>query len=375
MLATLLTLIFIRPFISSLAFPYLNLIYSTLLLSFLVAWLIAKRVSLKHFPQIKLPLILFILALLISLCFSQDPLLSLGELYKYATGFLIFLCVFSLAFKDKKKILLCLVWSGLLVSAFAIYQYFFGFRHLSDYILRQQISDPFILDYLGRKRVFSPFVTPTVLGGYLAMIIPLALSQRNKVYLIIPLAIALLLTKSISALLSIFAGILFYFYWDGRLERKKIIAIGGIWVIAALVLMTRLSTTKEHLQPLFSALMRLNYWGDTLGIIKAAPLTGAGLGNFNLAYSRYAHNAYLQIWAEMGILGICAFFWLIIKAYKLAYQDIRNLADKQTPLIGLMAASAVFLIHNFVEFTFFLPEVTTLWWVILGLMLSRDKEP
>ena len=77
--------------------------------------------------------------------------------------------------------------------------------------------------------------------------------------------------------------------------------------------------------------MRLNYWADSLKIIKVYPWTGTGLGNFNLTYARYAHNSYLQIWAEMGILGIIAFLWLIITVLK---SGLKNLyLDSESQLL------------------------------------------
>lgn len=103
MLATLLTLIFIRPLISSLAFPYENFIYSELLLIFLVIWIIKRRVLLKDADFIKYALLLFILAVFISVIFSKDKLASLKELYKYVTGILIFIVIVSLSPLEKKS--------------------------------------------------------------------------------------------------------------------------------------------------------------------------------------------------------------------------------------------------------------------------------
>jgi O-antigen ligase len=132
-------------------------------------------------------------------------------------------------------------------------------------------------------------------------------------------------------------------------------------------------TPKTHTHPLFSSTMRLGYWKDTLGVIKSSPLTGVGLGNFNLPQSRYAHNSYLQIWAEMGLLGIFAFLWLILFVFKSAHKKIRqSLKPKEEAALG--AASVAFLVHNFMDFGFFLPEVSLIWWVIMGLLVSPAPE-
>jgi len=116
--------------------------------------------------------------------------------------------------------------------------------------------------------------------------------------------------------------------------------------------------------------MRLNYWVSTLRIIKNSPWTGVGLGNLNpILQSRYgheyAHNSYLQIWAEIGILGIASFFWLIVMVFKSAFKNIKDSPNKPQ-ISSLITASSVFLIHNLVDFSFFLPETSLIWWVILG---------
>jgi len=369
MFQVLLSLIFIRPFISSFAFPYLNSLYSAFFLIFLASWVIIKKPALKKISFLKYPLILFCLALTISIIFSSDKLNSLGELYKYISGLLLFLIAASLEYEDKIKVIHAMIITGLVISVLAIYQYFFGFQHILDYISKQKLPDAsFALDYISRKRVFSPFVTPNTLAGYLAMIIPLTLTHKNKIWLIMLLSSALLLTKSLGALISLVLALGLYFYLQGRLEKRRIIILLFGLAVVGLLFIIRSMTYMQHLQPIFSATMRLNYWKDTLEIIRASPITGVGIGNFNLTHSRYAHNSYLQIWAEMGILGIASILWLILTIFKSAIENI-NVSPNKRLMTGLLAANAVFLIHNLVDFSFFLPEVSLIWWVIFGLAI------
>ena len=108
MLSVLLTLIFIRPFISSLAFPYENFLYSQALLGFLAIWIITKKISLSLKPHIKYALWLFILGLSASIIFSKDKLISLQGLYQYTCGILLFIVVISLSPAHKDKIIRCI---------------------------------------------------------------------------------------------------------------------------------------------------------------------------------------------------------------------------------------------------------------------------
>ena len=181
MLWIILIVIFIRPFICALAFPYLNFVYSLTLLIFLGAYLTYRKPSFTKIQAPIYPFILFYLGLCVSVIFSQDKSNSLAQLYQYISGLSLFLIAASLSGKDKLLTIQTVILAGLVVSFLAIYQYLFGFKHVLDYLSTNKLSFPFILDYLQRKRVFSPFVTPGALGGYLAMSVPLSLTNKNRI--------------------------------------------------------------------------------------------------------------------------------------------------------------------------------------------------
>jgi len=371
MLLIILIVIFFRPFICALAFPYLNFVYSLVLLIFSGAYLIYRKPSLRRIQALIYPLILFCLALFISAIFSQDKFNSLAQLYPYISGLILFLTFATLASeKDKLLTMQTIILTGLVISLLAIYQYLFGFKHALDYLSINQLSLPFASDYLQRKRVFFPFVTPSALGGYLSMVILLVLANRKRIWLILVIFFALLLTKSLGAFLSLFCALIIYFVIQGKLKKVNILLLAGLFLLMVILILGRSATQQGHLHPAFSTIMRLNYWQESLAIIKTHPFVGIGLGNFNLPSSRYAHNAYLQIWAETGILGLCSLIWLVLVIFKTCLKNLTQSPDKRL-IAGLLAASAVFLIHNFLDFTFFLPEISLIWWVILGLAVSR----
>ena len=369
MLIILLILIFIRPFIASFAFPYLNIGYSAALLVFLLAWTIFKGIPLTEIQPLKRPLVLFCLALIISVIFSTFKLNSFIELYRYVSAMLLFLIITNLDHENRTRVARILVFAGLAIALFGVYQRFFGFKDILGYLTNQNSPTSFALDYISRKRVFYPFVTPNILGGYLAMILPLALIFKDRNWLIIPLSFALLLTQSIGALLSLFSAVLIYFSFRGKLKKREIIFLIGLILIIACVFMARISAQKEHTKPIISILMRLNYWKEALMVIEKSPLTGVGLGNFFITPSLFAHNSFLQIWAEMGILGIIAFIWLSGKVLVVAFKAIKKSGYKKEVIL-LLIANLTFLFNNVMDFSFFLPEVMLVWWVILGLLYA-----
>lgn len=367
MLTVLLTLIFIRPFISSLAFPYLNSLYCSLLLCFIVLWFLFKRPALGKFRKLRYPLIIFSLSLAISVLFSQERLGGLAESCNYTGGLSLFVIAAALSWNEKIRVIRTLILAGFVVSLLAVYQALFGFGHILDYVAQKEISDPFVLDYISRRRVFLPFVTPNILADYLIMVIPLSLINKKSAWSAAALFAALLLTKSIGALLSLYVALGIYFSLQERFKKRNLLLLAGILTIAVLVLFARSGARQQHLQPAFSTLMRLNYWKDTFEIIKSSPLSGVGIGNFNLMRSRYAHNSYLQIWAEMGLPAIASILWLIIAVFKSAFKHVKD-SPYRREIGGLIAAGIAFLIHNLVDFGFFLPEVSLTWWLILGLL-------
>jgi O-antigen ligase len=316
---------------------------------------------------------LIILALLVSFLTSRNREISLYELYTnhYAVGIVFFLITLSLTRMQQTRLISCILATGVVVSLIALHQYLFGFRRFLDYLMVQGIADQASLGYIIQKRVFFPFATPNTLAGYLAMIIPLALTDRKRYWLILPLAVAFILTKSVTALISLSLALAIYLVLRGGLRNKKVVfSILGLLLITGATFAVRMQTSKKHLQPAFSTLVRWHYWQNTVKVIKEYPWTGVGLGNFDLEkWSHYAHNSYLQIWAEMGVGGITAFLAFLAVVTAAGLKNLRRDADK-VGISALITANAAFLIHNAVDFTFFLPEVSLVWWVIIGLQVS-----
>ena len=203
------------------------------------------------------------------------------------------------------------------------------------------------------------------------MVAPLILLYKRKIWLSILLLCALFLTKSVGAFSSLFLAAFVYVLLKNDFKKTRGILLLGLALFIPLVFFMRIISGKEHLSPLFSVFMRINYWRDTIEIIKIHPFLGLGLGNFNLTYSRYAHNSFLQFWAEAGLLGIISLCWLIYTILTSSINKIKNLAlDKET--LVLISCLAAFVFHNLWDFSFFLPEVSLIWWAILGLLFKPN---
>lgn len=375
MFLLILILVCIRPFICSLAFPYLNDVHSLVLLLFLSLWCARKRIRRLEFKQFKLPASLFLGALVVSVALSSNRPASFFELYKYLSGLLLFFFAASLGEEKRSVALKAITLSACVIGGLAMYQYFFGFSHLLNYLVQNQHTGPFALDYIERRRVFFPFVTPNVLAGYLIMVTPLFFIDKTqkKWCAALPCG-AFLLTKSIGAFLSLLVVLLPYTYRKWKTQRRYFFSLCILLVLVGVSFYLRTKTAYYHSQPGFSVYMRLGYWENTLSLIKTHLLAGIGPGTFKIPGSLYAHNSYLQFLAETGIFGLLSLLWFMTVIIKENIRSLRKGVNPQQASLFLMA-NAAFLVHNIVDFTFFLPEVALIWWTIVGLSLPRLAQP
>ena len=167
-----------------------------------------------------------------------------------------------------------------------------------------------------------------------------------------------------------------FFILTASLNKKTLFLIFAIFTALFFVLIIFRNYLRPENLPEFSntIIQRRMFWHDTWEIIKKFPFKGIGLGNFAISGTNFAHNSYLQIWAEMGILAILSYAWIIFVSLKAGFHRLKTMKlwnfPEQAMLAGLLAASIAFLTHNLVDFTFFTPEVALYCWIMLGLIIS-----
>jgi len=366
MLSLLLLGVFLRPFISSYAFPLANNLYSYGLLFCLAAWIYSKRLNLPDIKPTLYPLALLLLAVFTRVIIQAPKDTGLERIILLLTAALIFIASGCFSKEEREKTLQVIVISATAVSLYALYQYFWRFPHLIAFIKTHAISDPYILQCLEQKRVFGPFVTPATLGGFLIMAIPLFFINRGTMRLAIVPLLALILTQSLGAFVSLILALFFYYLLRKGGSKSVYLAL-GLTLVFLIILAVRIFPSYQHFHPSFSIKMRLSYWQDTLRLIALHPFIGIGMGDFHLAASRFAHNSYLQLWAEGGILPLLAFLWLVFNIFTNGLRKIILGQEQKPELLLLLCASAAFLLHNLVDFTFFLPEASWIWWLITGM--------
>jgi O-antigen ligase len=123
----------------------------------------------------------------------------------------------------------------------------------------------------------------------------------------------------------------------------------------------------------------------TLDIIRDHPLVGTGLGAFGLAYTRYdthnglfrleqAHNDYLQVLSDAGLLGALCGLFFIVALFRMGFQR-RETDDvfRRGVAMGALAGCFAVLIHSFFDFTLHTTSNALLFLVLAALATINGR--
>ncbi|HEX3154322.1 MAG TPA: O-antigen ligase family protein, partial [Candidatus Angelobacter sp.] len=134
----------------------------------------------------------------------------------------------------------------------------------------------------------------------------------------------------------------------------------------------------------FTAVSRLAIWGGAFTVFAQSPLLGTGFGNLrgliggllNLpdGWTGDAHNLYLELLAETGVIGLLVFSALIILVLRAALTQMRGPQNDFSKMIALAGFAAIcgVLVHGTVDYLFHTtPQVTALFFLVLGLLASQ----
>jgi len=196
------------------------------------------------------------------------------------------------------------------------------------------------------------------------------------------------------------SGIAFLIRQRVALRRVFTVSVVSLFFLSVLVLVIpgfaeRFLSTENLAQKNVSD--RIVYWKAAIEMIKESPIIGVGLGNFTKEFRRlgyalsitpakdlmmHAHNTYLHIAAETGLVGISLFLGLIAlmcwKLYSLfllsRWSDSFRLSTVIGALTVVVAQSVAALVdHNFWSPTIMLP-VTALVGIALSLKPVAEED-
>lgn len=275
--------------------------------------------------------------------FTLFPFLGLGLKKKYIL---------------RKDILVLLVIVAGGVAILGLLQYIF-------------LPDVRFLRYLGYDdhyyRLISTYFDPPFTAAVLIAGIFLLMGESlkiKKLWLIwVTLFIALLLTYSRAAYISLFAGIITLFLQTRRV--KGLILIGVLAI--GIVLLPRPASEGARLERVQSIFSRVNVFEEGIrGLDAKTLLIGQGWYMTNTtrkaptgvlqSHSSAPDNSYLLVLQSSGIAGLFAFLWFLSELLKTFSKDRRVLPILVALLVGSLANNLLFY-----------PMLMILLWMMLNL--------
>jgi len=181
----------------------------------------------------------------------------------------------------------------------------------------------------------------------------------------------LILTHSRAGWLSLFLGFTLLVIFFPNRNRKTIFI--SFLVFSALGLAS-LPFTKELLISFMKRADggRFQIWQAGFMMFRQSPLIGRGLGLFMHHLPQYgleplyAHNCYLQILAESGLLGLFSFLWFLGEIISRGFKKIARNSD--ILFLGLFSAFSAFLIHIFFDTQLYSLKLSMLFWLLASFV-------
>lgn len=269
---------------------------------------------------------------------------------------LLFATTVSLFFSyDKTKSVSFMMSQGVYIIMFSLIC--FGKKNYLLFVFMAAmvlVAGKSILEIPIATRTHSFIGWPTATASVLLLGIPIALKMRRPVIATI-LIVGLLATKSIMPIVSLMVviGIMYYKRW-------YILMCGAVLIAIIIFFRGGINETIS---------VRAEYIDAVIRKIIQHPFIGSGIGSFMLTGSNqtiYAHNSYLQIWAETGIIG---FFAICALVYKIVQTRPRTNIE-----IGIYYGILSFLIDNATNFTFLRYTTSIYFWVLLGIYFQMQKK-
>lgn len=320
---------------------------------------------------------------------SQNPgLSSEALLFKVMEYLLIFLIMADVINTPRRLFNLV---ASLLIAAF-----FVGLDGLYQRVAGYDLFRRFPL--FEEAKITASFTAPNGFAAYLAAVLPLPLAliafnvttlrRRFGLFaLSLVLAVCLLLTFTRGAWLGFFAGFLLLFLFAGM--RRFVTAIVIFALLVSLATAFAPAAVKSHLGSLakigtdLSSADRLIIWKTGWKMFMDMPLFGHGLGTFMSVFERYrpagyneivyAHNCFLQMAAETGIMGLLAFLWLCASVILRAFSRFLKSSDNliRAAALGAAACVSAFLVNSAVDTILYSLPLAVLFWSLCGLAAAR----
>lgn len=371
--------LFIMVFCSTFSIALTQIAYYTALIVWL-SLILTKKEKFQPTP-LDLWFSLYLVIELVSTIFAYDRIDALLHIQKRLLLLPIVYLIFRYIDTRERimRILMTLFISAAIVGLLSSISILIQFSAYSHYIKRFDIYNHYMT--IGGISMFM-----------LLLMIPFSLNRQitltQRILLIIGVA-AILLTLIFTFTRSSWLGLIIGIIVLVMLRFKKLlylflVVVVGVVIIGSPELHVRFLSIFDPTDP--SNDLRLRMWNVGLKIFQDNPILGVGdisLNPLNDAYSQHTmdfghmHNNFVQWLVTTGTVGFVIVILWFIKIWKLFWSAYRKMKDDW--LYGSFTAGAIavfvgFHVNGLFEWNFGDAEIYTLFWIIVGLVLSVRKQ-
>ena len=374
-------------------FPMGKDLNDILFLSILIGWCIHRKRSphhnaLRNFKpyntQINLSVSLLVISSLIGFIISSAKsglLFDLSNIYfiQWKNYMMLPLCWFltsrTLNSKKEFKVLLSIVIVGFIAAVFYFYRdlQFMDLSHFS-YTVRSKMTGLFV--YLGPNH-YAAFFT-----HFLFILIGLALFARSVFVKIIFYVVILVTGYCILFTFSrgAYAALVLGLFFVGVIKDKRILIFLVVIFLAWNVLLPesvieRITMTQNEEGELEnSAAIRVELWEIALGMFKSSPVFGNGFNSFSGKGFHDAHNFYMKMLAELGLMGLFPFLFLLQQSFVQGWRLYRKAKDWMLKGLGLGFSACVLAlaVTNMFGDRWSYVSMGSYFWVFLGIITRAN---
>jgi putative inorganic carbon (HCO3(-)) transporter len=384
------------PFSISIAPALLSISTGFLIISFLTKKILKKEQIFTR-TAINVPLLLLFLITCLSIFNSINYADSLkGGIFKLMRYAFIFLIIVE-ELKDERHIkrIIFAMGAGIIVaSSDGIWQVLTGRDFIRGYV-------PVV--NIGLVRATASFKDSNVFGVYLSAIAPLIFGLalyyfKNKKKIVIFLVsfialVGILLTYSRPTLLAIYIALFFL-----GIVRKDRVLIGFLIILTLISPFILPKSVKEWAKEVqYNPLRfmcnddRIAVYRNSLNMIKDHPFVGLGANTYMKNYKKYrgpveyrnivtkdymyAHNNFLHMAAEIGLIGLGIFIWLLYKLFRECKNIYKRLDNHylKIVLLSLTACLIAFPVNGLMESSLYYSRVAIIFWYLAGFSLALNK--
>jgi O-antigen ligase len=339
---------------------------------------------LKERPALAFAVVFFATWMLCSALWAEDASRAVGDGTRLVLDLALLFVVFA-AVRDTRDARL-VVWGYLAGAAVS--------SVLGYFVATYAQASERLAGGLGQPDFLAAMMVPAIVLSMVELALVRHRAARMLLWSLLALfTVSLFLTQSRGGLVALAVAIVSGTIVGGRIRRyfallaMAVLAVGGAYVAAVAS-----QQALDRLTSPGSGTGRLDLWSIATQMVADHPYLGVGAGNFEIVAPQYAsrtlnlpyvhlvvdrphvaHNTYLGVLAELGIVGLVAFGVVVMTILLLTRRATRLFARISSPELELVSRGVlVSLLGLLAAFVFLSGQLEKELWLLLGLGVALE---